>query len=50
LRQYLDEEGADISEDTESIPELDRGEVVKSEDLRRRVKEIIGRAEERRAQ
>jgi predicted transcriptional regulator len=50
LRQYLDEEGADIAEDTESLAELDRGEVLASEDLRRRVKEIIGRAEKARAQ
>jgi predicted transcriptional regulator len=50
LRHYLDEEGADIAEDTESLAELDRGEVVTSEDLRRRVKEIIGRAEKARAQ
>ena len=45
LRQYLDDEGAEITEDTESLAELDRGETVSSEDLRRRVDEIIGRAE-----
>lgn len=51
LRQYLDEgEGAEIAEDTESLAELDRGETVSSEDLRRRVEEIIGRAEKARAQ
>ena len=50
LRQYLDEDGAEIIEDTESLAELDRGEVVTSEDLRRRVKGIIGRAEKARAQ
>ena len=49
LRQYLDEEGAEIVEDNESLAELDRGEVVTSEDLRRTVKEIIGRAERGRA-
>jgi predicted transcriptional regulator len=50
LRQYLDEEGAEIVEDTESLAELDRGDVVTSEDLRRKVKEIIGGAEKTRTQ
>jgi predicted transcriptional regulator len=51
LHQYLEEgEGAEIAEDTESLAELDRGEIVSSEDLRRRVEEIIGRAEKARAQ
>jgi hypothetical protein len=50
LRQYLDAEGAEIIEDTESFAELDRGEVVTSEDLRRSVTEIIGGAEKARAQ
>jgi predicted transcriptional regulator len=46
LRQYLDEgEGAEIAEDTESLAELDRGEIVSSEDSLRRVREIIARAE-----
>ena len=49
LRQYLDEEGAEIAEDLESLAELDRGEVVRSEELRRSVEEIIGRAKEARA-
>jgi predicted transcriptional regulator len=49
LRQYLDDEGAEIIEDTESLAELDRGEIVSSEDLRRRLGEIIGRAEKARA-
>jgi predicted transcriptional regulator len=50
LRQYLDEEGADIAEDAESLAELDRGEIVTTEDLRRRVKGRIGGAEKVRAQ
>jgi predicted transcriptional regulator len=50
LRQYLDAEGAETIEDTESFPELARGEVVTSEDLRRSVTEIIGGAEKARAQ
>ncbi len=51
LRQYLEEgEGAEIAEDTESLAELDRGEIVSSEDLRRRMEEIIGRTEKARAQ
>jgi predicted transcriptional regulator len=48
LRQYLDEEGAEIAEDIESLAELDRGEVVTSEELQRSVKEIIRRAEKAR--
>jgi predicted transcriptional regulator len=51
LRQYLDEgEGAEIAEDAESIAELDRGETVSSEELRRRLEEVIGRAEKEHAQ
>jgi predicted transcriptional regulator len=51
LRQYLDEgEGAEIAEDTESLAELDRGEIVSSEDLRRRLQEIIGGTDRERAQ
>jgi len=50
LRQYLDEEGAEIAEDVESLAELDRGEVVTSEELRRNVREIIAKAEKTRAQ
>ena len=51
LRQYLEEgEGAEIAEDTESLAELDRGETVSSEDLQRRLADIIGRAEKARAQ
>ena len=49
LRCYLEEEGAEIFEDLESIAELDRGEVVSSEDLHQRLKLIIERAEQKRA-
>ena len=50
LRQYLDGEGAEIAEDTESLAELDRGEIVSAEDLRGRVEERIASAEKARAQ
>ena len=50
LRQYLEEgEGAEIVEDTESLAELDRGETVSSEEMHRRVEEIIARAAKARA-
>src|SRR5712691_585147 len=45
LRQYIEDgEGAEIAEDTESLAELDRGEIVSSEESLRRVREIIARA------
>ena len=50
LRQYLEDEGAEIAEDIESLAELDRGEVVSAEDLRREVEEIIAKAEKARAE
>ena len=50
LRQYLDEEGAEIAEDIESLAELDWGEVVSPEELHRSVKDIIAKAEKTRAQ
>jgi predicted transcriptional regulator len=50
LRQYLEEEGAELNEDVESLAELDRGEVVSAEDLRREVEEIIAKAEKARAE
>jgi hypothetical protein len=37
-------------EDTESLAELDRGEIVSAEDVRRRVEEAIARAKKARAQ
>jgi|HubBroStandDraft_4_1064222.scaffolds.fasta_scaffold128451_3 predicted transcriptional regulator len=45
LRQYLDDEGAEILEDTESLAELDRGEIVSSEEMQRRLRKIIADAE-----
>jgi predicted transcriptional regulator len=51
LRQYLEEgEGAEIAEDTESLAELDRGEIVPFEESMRRVREIIASAEAARAE
>lgn len=50
LRQYLAEEGREIEEDTESLAELDRGEVVSSEEMQRRLRKIIAEAEQARAQ
>jgi predicted transcriptional regulator len=50
LRQYLEDEGAEIAEDVESLAELDRGEIVSAEDLRRQVEEIIANPERVRAQ
>ena len=45
LRGWLAEEGAEILEDSESLAELDRGEVVSSVDLHKKLREIIDRAE-----
>jgi predicted transcriptional regulator len=50
LRQYLEDEGAEIAEDSESLAELDRGEIVSAEDLRRRTRKIIATAEKARSQ
>ena len=44
LRQYLEDEGAELIEDAESLAELDRGESVPFEDSIREVREIIHRA------
>jgi len=44
LRQYLEDEGAELTEDAESLAELDRGESVSFEDSIREVREIIRRA------
>jgi predicted transcriptional regulator len=49
LRQYLEDEGAELAEDAESLAELDRGESVSAEDVRRQVKRIIARTEKARA-
>ncbi len=47
LRQYLEDEGAELTEDAESLAELDRGESVPFEDSIREVREIIRRATKR---
>ena len=47
LRHYLEQEGAEIFEDSESLAELDRGEKVFPAKLHRR--QIIERAEKTRA-
>jgi predicted transcriptional regulator len=49
LRQYLDDEGAEIFEDEESLAELDRGETVSFEESLRSVSEIIKKGERARA-
>ena len=50
LRQYLHEgEGREIEEDTESLAELDRGEIVSSEELHERLRTIIAKSEQGRA-
>jgi predicted transcriptional regulator len=45
LRQYLEDEGAELTEDAASLAELDRGEIVSAEDVRRRVGKVIASAE-----
>jgi predicted transcriptional regulator len=50
LRHYREEEGAEFIEDAESFAELDRGEIVSAEDVRRRVEGIIVEAEKARTQ
>ncbi len=50
LRQYLEDEGADIGEDAASLAELDRGEIVSAKDVRRQVEKLIARADKARAQ
>jgi predicted transcriptional regulator len=45
LRQYLEDEGAELAEDAESLAELDRGESVSAEDVRRQVERIIAKSE-----
>jgi predicted transcriptional regulator len=48
LRCYLEEEGAEILEDSESLAELDRGESASFEDTLTKVRAIIERAEKKR--
>jgi predicted transcriptional regulator len=50
LRQYLEDEGAELTEYAASLAELDRGEIVSAEGLRRRVGKIIASREKVRAQ
>jgi predicted transcriptional regulator len=50
LRQYLKDEGAELAEDAESLAELDRGEIVSAEDVRRQVEKVIASAEKVRVQ
>ena len=49
LRQYLENEGREVEEDTESIAELDRGEIVPAEELHHRLRKIIAKSERARA-
>ena len=49
LRCYLEEEGAEIFEDGESIAELDRGEVVSGEELYSRLQNVIEQKRRARA-
>ncbi len=44
LRQYLEDEGAEIFEDLESIAELDRGETVTSEELCQKLQKFLAGA------
>jgi predicted transcriptional regulator len=48
LRQYLEEEGREIEEDSESLAELDRGESGPFEESLRRIREIIAEKERAR--
>jgi predicted transcriptional regulator len=48
LRQYLDDEGAEVLEDAQSIAELDRGESGPFENVLQRLGENIKQAEARR--
>jgi predicted transcriptional regulator len=48
LRQYLEDEGAEIAEDAESLAELDRGESAPLAESICEVREIIGRTEKTR--
>ncbi len=49
LRNYLEEEGAEVLEDVEALAELDRGETVPAEDVIAEMREIIGAAERKRS-
>ncbi len=45
LRQYLEQEGREIDEDTESLAELDRGEFAPFEGTLQKVRDIVRKAE-----
>ncbi|MGA7263890.1 MAG: ribbon-helix-helix protein, CopG family [Stellaceae bacterium] len=47
LRQYLEDEGAEIVEDVESLAELDRGESAPLEDSIRVAREIVSGSRKR---
>jgi predicted transcriptional regulator len=47
LRQYLEDEGAEIAEDVGSLAELDRGESAPLSESIREVREIIARTEKK---
>ena len=47
LHQYLEDEGAELVEDVESLAELDRGESAPFRESIREVREIIARSEKR---
>lgn len=49
LRCYLEEEGAEVFEDEESIAELDRGEMAPLDESLRSVEAIIERGRQTRA-
>ncbi len=48
LRQYLEAEGAEITEDIESLAQLDRGEGEPFENSLKEIEHIIKRAEKKR--
>jgi predicted transcriptional regulator len=50
LRQYLEDEGAEIIEDVESLAELDRGESAPFEDSIKVAREIVSGSRKRPAQ
>jgi len=49
LRQYLEAEGAEITEDMESIAQLDRGEYEPFESSLKEIRQIIQRAEKKQS-
>jgi predicted transcriptional regulator len=49
LRNYLEEEGAEVFEDAEALAELDRGETIPAEEVVAEMREIISAAERKRA-